>query len=50
MDAFSIISLLLSILGIYGIILYIRYLLPRNVIPFLSTLLDDTQKLLDRAR
>jgi hypothetical protein len=39
----------LSLLGIYGLILYFRYLLPLHVVPLLSELLDETMQLLDRA-
>ena len=49
MNGLDILSFVLSVLGIYGIVLYIRYLLPRNVTPFLSTILDETQQVLDRA-
>ena len=45
----DIIGFCLSVVGIYGLILYLRYLLPRNAIPLLSTLLDETRQLLDRA-
>ena len=40
----------LSLLGIYGLILYFRYLLPLHVVPLLSELLDETMQLLDRAQ
>jgi hypothetical protein len=49
MRAIDIISFCLSVLGNYGPIFLIHYLFPRNVAPFLSTLLDETQKLLERA-
>jgi hypothetical protein len=49
MRAIDILSFCLSILGIYGPIFLIHYLLPRNVASLLSTLLDETQKLLGRA-
>jgi len=39
----------LSLLGIYGLLLYLRYLLPRYVIPPLSTLLNESQQLLRHA-
>jgi len=45
----DIISFCLSLLGICDPILFILYLLPRNVAPRLSTLLDETQRLLHRA-
>ena len=49
MHLIDILSFSLSLLGIYGPILLTRYLLPRNVTPILSTLLDQTQQLLGRA-
>jgi hypothetical protein len=45
----DILGFCLSLVGINGLILYIRYLLPRNAIPLISTLLNETQQLLDRA-
>jgi hypothetical protein len=42
-------SFCLSLLGIYGLILPLRYLLPRNIIPLLSLLLNETTQLLDSA-
>jgi len=45
----DILSFALSLLGIYGPILLILYLLPRNLAPRLSTLLDETQQLLRHA-
>ena len=49
MHIIDILSFCLSLLGIYGPILLVHYLLPRKVAPLLSTLLDETQKLLGRA-
>jgi len=46
MDA---LSFCLSLLGIYGLVLYLRYLLPRYAIPSLSSLLNETQQLLRHA-
>jgi len=45
----DVLGLCLSVLGIYGLILYLRYLLPYYVVPLLSALLNETQQLLDRA-
>jgi hypothetical protein len=45
----DILSFCLSLVGINGLILYIRYLLPRNAIPHISTLLNETRQLLDQA-
>jgi len=49
MHVIDIISFCLSLLGIYGPILLVHHLLPRKVVPLLSTLLDETQELLGRA-
>ena len=49
MCAIDILSLCLSVLGNYGPIFLIHYLLPRNVAPLLSTFLDETQQLLGHA-
>jgi len=49
MPVIDILSFCLSLLGIYGPILFVLYLLPRNVAPRLSTLLDEAQQLLRRA-
>jgi len=46
MDA---LSFCFSLLGIYGLLFYLRYLLPRYVVPSLSTLLNETQQLLRHA-
>ena len=45
----DIISLCLSILGIYGLLLYLRFLLPRHVIPRVASALTEAIQLLDRA-
>jgi len=49
MPVIDILSFYISLLGIYGPIFLIRYTLPRNITPLLSTLLDETQQLLGRA-
>ena len=49
MSVIDVIDFSLSLLGIYGPILLILYLLPRNLAPRLFTLLDETQQLLRRA-
>jgi hypothetical protein len=46
MDA---LSLSLSVLGIYGLVLSLRYLIPCYIVPFLSARLDETQQLLSHA-
>jgi hypothetical protein len=49
MHVIDILSFGLSLLGIYGPILLILYLLPRNLAPRLSAFLDETQQLLHHA-
>jgi len=49
MHVIDILSFSFSLLGIYGPILFILYLLPCNFAPRVSTLLDETQQLLHRA-
>ena len=49
MHVIDVLSFGLSLLGIYGPILLICYLLPRNLTPRLFTLLNETQQLLCRA-
>jgi len=49
MHVIDILSFGLSLLGIYGPILLVLYLLPRNVAPRVSTLLDETHRLLRHA-
>jgi len=49
MHVIDILSFCISLLGICGPILFILHLLPRNVAPRLSTLLNETQQLLRRA-
>ena len=45
----DILGFCLSILGVYGLVLYLRYLLPHYVIPLLYDLLNETRQLLGRA-
>ena len=49
MSVIDVFGFCLSLLGIYGPILFVLYLLPRNVAPRLSTLLVEAQQLLRRA-
>jgi hypothetical protein len=49
MHFIDILSFCLSLLGVYGLILYFRYLFPCYVIPPLSALLNETKQLLERA-
>ena len=45
----DILSLCMSILGLYGLIYYLRYLIPRNVLPCVSAVLTEAERLLDHA-
>ena len=49
MDFLDVVNLCLSILGLYGLIISPRYLLPRYIVPSLSALLRETQQLLQSA-
>jgi len=49
MPLLEIIGFCLSVIGTYGIVYSLRLLLPRNVIPHVSTALDETTILLDHA-
>jgi hypothetical protein len=49
MHATDALSLSLSVLGIYGLALALRYLIPCYIVPFLSARLDETQQLLSHA-
>ena len=49
MQFLDVFSFCLSLLGVYGLIFPFRYLLPRNIIPLLSLLLNETMHLLDSA-
>lgn len=49
MQFFNILSLILSFLGIYGIFYSLRLLLPRNIVPFVSTSLNEAITLLEHA-
>ena len=49
MQFIDIFSLILSFLGLYGIVFSLRLLLPRNVVPLVSTSLNETMALLENA-
>ena len=38
-----------SILGLYGLVYYLRFLIPRNILPYVSAVLAEAEHLLDRA-
>ena len=37
------------ILGLYGLVFYLRFLIPRNALPYVSAVLTESEHLLDRA-
>jgi hypothetical protein len=45
----DILSFCFSILGLYGLVYYLRFLIPRNVLPYVSAVLTEAEHLLDRA-
>ena len=45
----DILSFCFSILGLYGFVYYLRFLVPRNILPYVSTVLTEAEHLLDRA-
>ena len=45
----DILSFCFSILGLYGLVYYLRFLIPRNVIPYVSVILTEAEHSLDRA-
>jgi hypothetical protein len=45
----DIISFCFSILGLYGLVYYLRFLIPRNLLPYVSAVLTEAEDLLDRA-
>ena len=45
----DILSFCFSILGLYGLVSYLRFLIPRNVLPYVSAVLTEAEHLLDRA-
>jgi hypothetical protein len=45
----DILSFCFSILGLYGLVYYLRFLIPRNVLLYVSAVLTDTERLLGRA-
>ena len=49
MNSIDIPSLSLSIFGIYGLIIYLRYLIPCYAIPLLSARLKETRQFLELA-
>ena len=48
-DILGLILSILSILGACSLVLYLRFLLPCNLIPLVSTRLDEVEAIVDRA-
>jgi hypothetical protein len=49
MQFIDILSFCFSILGLYGLVYYLRFLIPRNLLPYVSAVLTEAKHLLDRA-
>src|SRR6266566_1216716 len=49
MQLTDILSFCFSILGLYGLVYYLRFLIPRNILPYVSAVLTEAEHLLDRA-
>ena len=49
MQITDILSFCFSILGLYGLVYYLRFLIPRNLLPYVSAVLAEAEHLLDRA-
>ena len=49
MQFIEILGLILSFLGAYGFVYSLRLFLPRNIVPLVSTSLDETTALLENA-
>ena len=45
----DILSFCFSILGLYGLVYYLRFLIPRNILPYVSEILTEAEDLLHRA-
>jgi hypothetical protein len=48
MQSLDVFNLILSFLGFYGIVFSLRLLLPRNIVPLVSTALNEAMALLER--
>jgi hypothetical protein len=49
MQFVNILSFCFSILGLYSLVCYLRFLIPRNVLHYVSVVLSEAEHLLDRA-
>ena len=45
----DILSFCLFILGLYGLVYYPHFLIPRNLLPYVSAVLTEAERLLDLA-
>jgi hypothetical protein len=45
----DILSFCFSILGLYGLVYYLRFLIPRNLLPHVSAVLTEVESLIERA-
>jgi hypothetical protein len=45
----DILSFCFSILGLYGLVFHLRFIIPRNILPYVSAVLTKAEHLLDRA-
>ena len=45
----DILSFCFSVLGLYGLVYYLRFLIPRNLLPYVTAVLTEAEHLLDRA-
>ena len=45
----DILSFCFSVLGLYGLVYYLRFFIPCNLLPYVSAVLTDAEHLLDRA-
>jgi hypothetical protein len=50
MRSIDVLSFCFSVLSLYGLVYYLRFLLPgRNLLPYVSAVLSEAEHLLDRA-
>ena len=49
MQLTDILSLCFSVLGLYGLVYYLRFLIPRNLLPYVSVVLTEAEHVLDCA-
>ena len=50
MQFIDVLSFYFSVLGLYGLVFYLRFLIPRDVLPYVSAVLTEAEHLLDRAQ